>query len=380
MPPTLSRALSVTVKRVLPAVAILVALGCSGDRPTLTEAPINDASSVQVAAGNAPQSALDVAISLPADLRGDAPVSARVSVANRSRATVVVPEWQLPSEDLEAAQFVVLRDGRPVSYAGPHIKRGASPAVAMIRVAPGVTFDYEIELSRAYDFSQNGRYTIEFVSRGANGGQVSLRSPLQAFVLGGRGASLTTVGPSAFVGPNSAASITALAALLSYTACTTTQKQQLVTAVASAATYAAQAKSYMVANQLGARYTKWFGTVSTANASKVTANFSAIDNAFATKPITVDCGCKKTYFAYVYPSQPYKIYVCKAFWSARNTGTDSRAGTLVHEMSHFTAVAGTNDWAYGQSAAASLAISNILRAISNADNHEYFAENTPVLP
>lgn len=369
--------MSLAVRRVLPAAVILFALACSSDRPSPTEASLDAASSSNAATGNASQSALDVALSLPVDLRGDAPVIARVSVSNRSRAMVVVPEWQLPSEDMETAQFVLRRDGQPVSYAGPHIKRGISQAVAMIRVAPGVTLDYEIELSRAYDLSQSGRYTIEFVSRGATGAQLSLRSTVQEFRLDDRGASLTTVGPSAFVGPNSAASVTALAALLSYSRCTVTQQADVATAVTAAATYAAQAKSYMVANKLGARYTKWFGTVSTANANTVTNNFTAIDNAFATKPVTVDCGCKKTYYAYVYPNQPYKIYVCKAFWSAPNTGTDSRAGTLIHEMSHFTVVAGTDDWAYGQTAAASLAISDILKAIDNADSHEYFAENTP---
>jgi peptidyl-Lys metalloendopeptidase len=49
-------------------------------------------------------------------------------------------------------------------------------------------------------------------------------------------------------------------------------------------------------------------------------------------------------------------------------------------MTHFNVVAGTDDWAYGQSAAASLATSNPARAVDNADSHEYFAENTPALP
>jgi peptidyl-Lys metalloendopeptidase len=69
--------------------------------------------------------------------------------------------------------------------------------------------------------------------------------------------------------------------------------------------------------------------------------------------------------------------VCNAFWSAPSTGTDSKAGTLVHEMSHFNVVASTDDWAYGQSAAKSLAISNPSKALDNADTHEYFAENNP---
>ena len=57
------------------------------------------------------------------------------------------------------------------------------------------------------------------------------------------------------------------------------------------------------------------------------------------------------------------------------TGTDSRGGTLLHAMSRFTVVAGTDDWAYGQATAGALAGSNPDRAIDNADSREYFGEN-----
>lgn len=40
-------------------------------------------------------------------------------------------------------------------------------------------------------------------------------------------------------------------------------------------------------------------------------------------------------------------------------------------------VAGTDDHVYGQSGAKNLAISDPTKALNNADNHEYFAENTP---
>jgi peptidyl-Lys metalloendopeptidase len=76
----------------------------------------------------------------------------------------------------------------------------------------------------------------------------------------------------------------------------------------------------------------------------------------------------------VYPNQPYNVCLCNAFWSAPATGTDSKAGTLIHETSHFTVVAGTQDYVYGQSACKSLAISGPNKAINNADSHEYFAE------
>lgn len=71
------------------------------------------------------------------------------------------------------------------------------------------------------------------------------------------------------------------------------------------------------------------------------------------------------------------ITLCGAFWDAPATGTDSKAGTLIHESSHFTKNGGTDDVVYGQSAAKSLAKSSPAQAITNADSHEYFAENNP---
>lgn len=54
-------------------------------------------------------------------------------------------------------------------------------------------------------------------------------------------------------------------------------------------------------------------------------------------------------------------------------------GTIIHEMTHFTITADTDDNAYGQTDCKALAISNSAKAVNNADSHEYAAENTPVL-
>ena len=96
--------------------------------------------------------------------------------------------------------------------------------------------------------------------------------------------------------------------------------------------------------------------------------------------MTYDCYCmpaNASAYAYVYPNQPYIIHLCNAFWAAPTAGTDSKGGTIVHEMSHFTVNGGTADNAYGQTAAKNLARTNPTKAVANADNHEYFAENTP---
>ena len=73
------------------------------------------------------------------------------------------------------------------------------------------------------------------------------------------------------------------------------------------------------------------------------------------------------------------IHLCGAFWNILNTGTDSRAGTLIHESSHFTVNGATLDHVYGQDNAKNLANTNPSQAIDNADNHQYFAENDPAL-
>ena len=127
------------------------------------------------------------------------------------------------------------------------------------------------------------------------------------------------------------------------------------------------------------RYVIWFGEPDNSRQDTLKTHFNNIYNDLNTKNIVFDCSCTDDYFAYVYASSPYTIYLCNSFWSASMTGTDSKAGTIVHEMSHFTVVAGTDDYVYSQSDAQMLAEDDPDTAIDNADNHEYFAENTPAL-
>lgn len=346
------------------ALALLLAVAaCSPDRPALTEASASSPGAM------ASPNGLDVRVSLAGEVTGSAPVVAQVTLTNRASYAVEVLESQLPSEDMETAQFVVRRDGQPVAYEGPHIKRGLTWSDAIIRVEPGASYTYQIELSRAYDLSRDGRYTVAFEGRSGLGtSAATLRSATQELRVSGRTAP-TTNG----VIPRTPTSLTSL---VTYSRCTTTQQTDVLAALKQAETYAGDAQSYL-AGTLGERFIEWFGPATTSSGNTMKAHFAAIADAFATKAVTVDCGCKKTYYAYVYPNQPYTIYVCKAFWAAPLAGTDSRGGTLIHEMSHFNVVAATDDWAYGQTAARSLALSDPTKAIDNADSHEYFAENTP---
>lgn len=161
------------------------------------------------------------------------------------------------------------------------------------------------------------------------------------------------------------------------------------------------------------RWTTWFGTYSSTYLSQIKSHYNNIngDPQSSTYDCTVSslrnqvvwqrltgswqCTDADTY-AYVYPDSPGYVYLCGAYWQAPTTGTDSKGGSkpivfrglpnfsndcpspaIVHEQSHFTNNASTQDYEYGQTACKSLAKSNPSEARENADTHEYFAENNP---
>ena len=299
-----------------------------------------------------------------------------VTVSNNGNRVAKVLKWFTAYEDVEEPLFSVIRDGQMVAYTGALYKRPAPSASDYVVLKAGQSFTRTLDLGAYYDLSKTGNYSIQYnvaswnlLSEKGNPlkGVASLSSNKLELSIEGRAAK-TEIVPAAVTGTTT------------YTKCTTTQQATLVTARLEASNYSTNALDYLNAGTLSARYTTWFGIFNATRYDTVTTHFSAISSAMDTAPVTFNCGCKKKYYAYVYPNRPYEIFLCKVFWTAPMTGTDSKAGTLIHEMSHFYVVASTDDWVYGQTGAKSLAITDPEKAITNADNHEYFAENTPHQP
>lgn len=101
-----------------------------------------------------------------------------------------------------------------------------------------------------------------------------------------------------------------------------------------------------------------------------------IYSVFKSRTINIDCSKRKgNYFAYVdVVDGKYLIYLGKLFWDAPLNGRDSKGGTIVHELSHEELY--TDDHKYGEPLAKNLAMNNPLKAGTNADNWEYFAEDS----
>jgi peptidyl-Lys metalloendopeptidase len=304
-------------------------------------------------------------------------VVVKVTFTNTSGSPQYVLKSHTPFEEVEAPLFEITRDGKPVRYMGLVAKRGAPTAADYFLLKPGASYSVKVELSALYDMGTTGDYAIRYHVGGADS---ELKSDAATVWIDGvRPRGSNEQAKTLAEMQAQAGMVTAQGGALAFNKCTTSQQADITNAVSAALSMTTDGDAYMAKGTMGPRYTKWFGAVDSGRVATIKSHFAALKDAFATKPITVDCGCKKTYYAYVYPTQPYTIYVCKAFWSAPMTGTDSKGGTLVHEMSHFNVVASTDDWVYGQSGAASLAVSNPSQAIDNADSHEYFGENTPAL-
>lgn len=304
---------------------------------------------------------------------------ATVTLSNPSSRALLVPRWLVPGARLDADLFAVTRNGEPVTYLGRLVKRAAPGADDFVTLAPGEALRGETDLTLHYDMVAGGEYVVVYRMNLLEGVQAD---EVRAFGAGVESNAVAAWRDGPAAGPRLARVAAAGGGSLSTPNCSASQASLIGAAVNGAAGYSTDSRSYFdqrTWSTVGARYTTWFGAVDSERFDTVASHFDAIEEAFQSAPIVVNCACTEPYFAYVYPAQPYEIYVCNAFWQAPTTGTDSKAGTLVHEMSHFHVVASTSDHAYGKSACMALASSQPQRAVRNADSHEYFAENSPAL-
>ena len=312
-------------------------------------------------------------------------------VRNSSAQILKVPYWQLPGASQESQLFQVFRNGKAAQYLGPMIKRPAPTEADMVTFQPYETKLISVDLGQSYDLGQTGDYTVSFVSvldgaktgngrrlSGPNGRMATLQSvPLKLWV--DADSSLQSLKGGRVSANGKGGGGGTLVNGVTYVSCSSTQITDAAAGVAQARLYSENAKGYLAGNNQGPRYTTWMGAYTSSNYATVNQHFIAIDTALDQNDgkLTINCSCHKSYYAFVYPTQPYEINVCNAFWTAPTAGTDSKGGTLIHETSHFNVVASTNDWVYGQAGAKNLAITDPAKAIDNADSHEYVAENTP---
>jgi len=302
-------------------------------------------------------------------------VLVKVAITNTGKQPISILRWYTPLDGVKTDLFAVTLDGKAVEYLGPQYKRPAPSPADYLILNGGETIQTTVDLSGYYDLSTTGYYQVSYNAEAFDifsrtpkfyADEDQLRSENLSAWIEGRDSKVPA--------PEIANEVVGSTG---FTGCTSSRQTALTTARSNAYNYSTNSYSYLQAGTVGARYTTWFGSYNSSRYSTVRSHFNSIQNAMNNANVVFNCTCTDSAYAYVYPTQPYTIYLCNAFWNAPALGTDSKAGTLIHEMSHFNVVSGTRDYAYGQTAAKNLAIQNPKKAVANADSHEYFGENTP---
>jgi len=294
-------------------------------------------------------------------------------------------------------------EGAETTYIGLLMKRGPPKIDDFLFIAPNQTITVAFDLSHVYLFdSPNKTYTINFSSFiHWVSGTISLpslvRQPVQNSPItyphipfeSLDHAPLSSLSVTVYV-PKPLSSLppprehrTPSSVGVNFAGCSSSQQTQINTAITLAKTMATTCVNYLSGSSCDSTFVTWFGRYSGSSRwSFVQGHFSRISTKLNSNVFNINCAgssCSGDIFAYVFPTDSsYTIYVCGAFWSASNSvAYDSKAGTLIHEMSHFNAIGATQDHTYGTSGAKDLASRNPDGACSNADNHEYFSESTP---
>ena len=137
-----------------------------------------------------------------------------------------------------------------------------------------------------------------------------------------------------------------------------------------------------------ARFKKWFGKADEKTRKEMISRMKKMqkllkdydrDNFVGWTPSKADNDYD--FYAQVTPSDPKSVELSNLYGTAGKDGPNSRAGVLAHEMSHFDKVAGTKDHkdtdgktVYGQRRSKALAKRDPDKAVTNADNFEYWVE------
>lgn len=256
-----------------------------------------------------------------------------------------------------------------LNYIGPQVKEVEPKKYDYIQLAPGDTHTSSFRIDSAYDFSAVGDYKIELLNRpGIELDQNNKSASIRVYFARKQ-----------------------LKRAPNFLACGAAEQSAADEGLRVAEIYGIQSRNAMNSTAEAdradsPRYTTWFGSYNSTRWDFVRSAYNKMASALSNQVITFNCACDangidpERVVAYVYGNRHYEINVCPLFFRYPTSGTNSKAGIIIHEMSHFEVIANTDDHVYGQSNTRNLAQSDPQQAIENADSFHYFSENPGNLP
>ncbi|KAF8583581.1 peptidyl-Lys metalloendopeptidase [Ramaria rubella] len=290
---------------------------------------------------------------------------------------------------LQAEKFSAIHaSGSTPVFTGMRLKYGLDHAAknsnAKTTLHPGQSVTVTHSLASAYNFSTSGPGAYEISPSTLFHVVISgLPKPVYAYLANPHNVIISKTARLAVPRAVANSHIVKRQGGASFSACGSDQEADINNAIPNAVTYVDDSLSFLNDNPSSTpRFTTWFGSFTDENYNIILDHFTSLSGTGSFTSWSYDCACENAdddTFAYVFPDNYGEVFLCPQFFAAPLIGTNSKAGTLVHESTHFTATAGTKDFAYGQQDCESLAQSLPDKAIQNADSHEYFAENNPEL-
>jgi len=294
-----------------------------------------------------------------------------LQLSNDSPYGVALLRWNLPLDDrFESDSFRVLYQGEPVMYIGRRVKYAAPAISDYVFFQPSETKEFTVRLENAYDFSKQGDYDVVFTSdvvdHETDSAYHSLPhtrgvfTPLEDVISNSLKISTTKELNQKIERP--------------FRACTSSETTQINNGYNAQRNMINRGWNRINNEGQGDRFNEWMGA---NNAARYETCRNCLGWVNTNTVFDFECDDMANVYAYVYPTDTtHTVYFCDAFWTAPNeSGYDTKAGTIIHEISHFNDVCATNDWVYGTNGARQLAITNPARAVANADNYEYFNES-----
>lgn len=170
--------------------------------------------------------------------------------------------------------------------------------------------------------------------------------------------------------------------------CTKTERGQFIAAADRSQRLALTATTAIGPNPA---YTRWFGRYNAKSGEIVRRNLKSVVKALRSDKVSAVCHnvgedlCDGETYAFVDKNEPYRVHVCPSFFQMDTMkdltaesvadGNGTRAGTLVHEISHFDVTADTVDICYSRGDCSEMAITDPLDTLINADSYQYFVED-----
>lgn len=138
-------------------------------------------------------------------------------------------------------------------------------------------------------------------------------------------------------------------------------------------------------------YARWFGPYTPKQGETVRNTLKSVVAAIRTGEVSAVCVnvgediCDHDTYAFVSPAEAYVISYCPLFFemptmkqlspSRVRSGHGTRAGTVIHELTHFDVVAGTDDFCYSRDDCSLMTAEAQQDALMNADSYQYFVED-----